>query len=118
MMNKIRQLLLPLLAAIWMAASSGQAQERKPLVFIHVTIIDAISRPVQPDMTVVITGDHVTALGKSSKTHVPQGAEIVDASDRFLIPGLWDTHVHLVGSKDLLLSMLVANGITGVRDMG
>jgi imidazolonepropionase-like amidohydrolase len=66
----------------------------------------------------VINGDHISALGKSGVLPIPEGANSVNATGMFLIPGLWDMHVHLMGSKDLLLPMLVANGITGVRDMG
>jgi len=118
MTNKLSPSLLLLLAPILMLASLGQARERTSLIFTHVTVIDGTGRPEQPDMTVVINGDRISALGKTRKTRVPKGAPTVNAAGKFLIPGLWDMHVHLMGSKDLLLSMLVANGITGVRDMG
>jgi predicted amidohydrolase YtcJ len=42
-------------------------------------------------------------------------AEVIDAHDRFLMPGLWDNHRHLGGSEDGALDL--ANGITSVRDM-
>ena len=117
-MSNFRPLLLLLLAPIMVLTNSASAQERRPLAFTHVTVVDATSKPAHADMTVVIMGNHISAVGKSGTTPVPQGAQIVDASGKFLIPGLWDMHVHLMGSKDLLLPMLVANGVTGVRDMG
>jgi cytosine/adenosine deaminase-related metal-dependent hydrolase len=88
-------------------------QPPQPLVFTHVTIIDATGAPAQPDMTVVIRGDRITELGKSGTVHAPQGAHVVDATAKFLIPGLWDMHVHWL-HKDYL-PLFIANGVTGIR---
>jgi Amidohydrolase family len=90
----------------------------KAIVFTHVTVIDATGAPAKSDMVVVITGDRITALGRSGEVPVPKGAQVVDATGKFLIPGLWDMHVHLSYYGEAALPMLVANGITGVRDMG
>jgi imidazolonepropionase-like amidohydrolase len=49
---------------------------------------------------------------------VPGGATTVDGRGRFLIPGLWDMHVHLAKAGDPALGLFVANGVTSVRDMG
>ena len=67
-----------------------------------------------PNMSVSISGNRIVQIGKSIK--IPPNAEIVDASGKFLIPGLWDMHVHTVHRS--YLSLFVANGITGIRDMG
>jgi imidazolonepropionase-like amidohydrolase len=64
---------------------------------------------------VLITGDRITALGKTGTLKLPAGARIVDATGKFLIPGLWDMHVH-IGSKSAL-PLFIANGVTGVRAM-
>src|SRR5579884_2833657 len=66
-------------------------------------------------MTVVITGDRITAVGKSGEVGVPEGARVVDGKGKYLIPGLWDMHVHTVSSS--FLPLYLANGVTGVRDM-
>jgi imidazolonepropionase-like amidohydrolase len=92
--------------------------QTKTLVFTHVTIIDATGAPAKPDMIIVITGDRITALGPSGKLPIPKGAQVIDATGKFLIPGLWDMHVHLSYYGEAALPMLVANGVTGVRDMG
>lgn len=90
----------------------------QPLVFTHVTLIDCTGAPPKPDMTVVITGDRITAVGKSKDVPVPNGAHVIDAKGKFLIPGLWDMHVHSVPQMEERLSPLyVANGVTGVRIM-
>jgi imidazolonepropionase-like amidohydrolase len=96
-----------------------------PLVLQHVTVIDGTGAAPQPDQTVVITGGRITAVGPSSKIKFDKTARVVDGQEKFLMPGLWDMHVHIAGlsadpswSKDVLLPLLLANGITGVRDMG
>jgi imidazolonepropionase-like amidohydrolase len=85
------------------------------LVLTHVTIIDATGAPAQPDMTVVIRGDRISEIGKSGTIQAPQGAHVVDAKGKFLIPGVWDMHVHWL-HKDYL-PLFIANGVTGIRIM-
>src|SRR5215475_11967910 len=89
--------------------------EQKALVLTHLTIIDVAGGPPKPDMTVVITGDHITDLGEAGKVSVPQGGRVIDAGGKFLIPGLWDMHVHWY-SRDTL-TLFTANGVTGIRQM-
>jgi imidazolonepropionase-like amidohydrolase len=94
------------------------------LAFTHVNVIDATGTPAQPDMTVIVRGQHITAVGKSAQVKIPAGARVVDARGKYLIPGLWDMHVHTVfgdwvpKDEKITLPLFVANGITGVRDMG
>ena len=94
------------------------------LVFSHVTVVDVTGAPVQSDMTVVIAGNRITEIGPTQKIPAPKNAEVVDATGKFLIPGLWDMHVHtffgkwVPGGREVTLPLFVANGITGVRDMG
>lgn len=111
--------LAALLAAPLARANSDQASST--VAIAHVTVIDATGSPPQPDMTVVITGDRIAALGRSGQVSVPGNARVVDASGKFLIPGLWDMHAHIAihaSMKDTRLPLLVANGVTGVRDLG
>jgi imidazolonepropionase-like amidohydrolase len=90
----------------------------------HVTVIDMTGAAPALDQTVLIDKEKITALGASSTVAVPSGARIIDARGKFLIPGLSDMHVHLTGagepsgSRELFLPLLLANGITSVRDMG
>jgi imidazolonepropionase-like amidohydrolase len=94
------------------------------LAFAHVNVIDATGSPVQPDMTIVVQGQRITELGKAGHVKVPNNAKLIEAGGKFLIPGLWDMHVHTIfGSwipqdEKIALPLFVANGITGVRDMG
>ena len=85
-----------------------------PLVFVHANLFDPESATARPHITVVITGNKITAVAEDGKVSVPQNAEVIDASGKMLMPGLWDMHVHL-GPNDGLLHM--AAGVTSVRDM-
>ncbi len=84
------------------------------LVIKNVTIIDATGAAPRPGMSVEIDQGQIVRIKKSIRP--PKGAEIVDGSGKFLIPGLWDMHVHL-GSPEIFFPLLVTNGITGVREM-
>jgi tetratricopeptide (TPR) repeat protein len=85
------------------------------LVFSHVTIIDTSGGPNKTDMTLFITGDRITDITPSAKVRLPKGAQAIDATGKFLIPGLWDMHVHWFDAR--YLPLFIANGITGVRQM-
>lgn len=106
-------LLLPFLLASWPAQRATSSQ--KPLALTHVTVIDATGGPLKPDFTVVINGNRITGIGDAKSIHVPQGSDVVDATGKFLIPGLWDIHVHWY-IKDYL-PLFIANGVTGIRQM-
>jgi ankyrin repeat protein len=89
---------------------------RTALVLTHVTVIDATGAPAKPDMTVVIKDGRIAALGKTANLDVPEDAHVVDATGKFLIPGLWDMHIHPWLGKNFL-ALFTANGVTGVRVM-
>ena len=94
------------------------------LAITHVTVIDATGAPARPDMTVLINDRKIAVVGGFSSISIPRNAQVIDASGKFLIPGLVDSHVHLTGagepsgSREFFLPLLLANGITTVRDMG
>jgi imidazolonepropionase-like amidohydrolase len=86
------------------------------LAITGVTLVDGTGSAAQPDKTVIIVGNRIDAIVNASvKARIPKGARTVPGRGLVLIPGLWDMHVHL-HEKDLPL--LVAYGVTGVRDMG
>ena len=104
-------------------AQERPSTDQRPLVFTHVTVIDATGAPAQPNMTVVISGNHITALGKASEVTTPRNARVMDANNKFMIPGLWDMHTHaFIRSRKsfplYVMYLFIANGVTGVRDMG
>jgi imidazolonepropionase-like amidohydrolase len=96
------------------------------IVITHVTVLNPGTSSVRTDQTVIITGDRITSVSDSAKSQWPKNAHarMIDATGQFLIPGLWDMHVHSAfgdwfpGGRDIILPLFVANGVTGVRDMG
>ncbi len=104
-------------------AQQELASNRRPLAFTHVTVIDATGAPAQPDMTVMVSGDRITGLGKFGSVTVPANALVTNATGKFMIPGLWEMHQHtfMRKNKELALYVLwgdIVNGVTGVRDAG
>jgi len=115
--RQILQVAVCLILAIVPISFSQVNSHGQKLAFTHVAVIDATGSPTKFDMTVVIDGDRIAQIEKSRKTKLSSDVRVVNASGKFLIPGLWDMHVHL-WNKEVFFPLLLANGITGVRDMG
>jgi imidazolonepropionase-like amidohydrolase len=79
---------------------------------------------VHPDSLVVINGDRITFVSHFAVVPLAKNTRVIDGRGQFLIPGLWDMHVHSAfgdwfpGGRDIILPLFIANGVTGVRDMG
>jgi imidazolonepropionase-like amidohydrolase len=110
--------------AVILVFSFVAAGADSPVVFQHVNLVDATGAPLQMDMTVVVEGKRIGQVTKSDHARTPANARVVDARGKYMIPGLWDMHVHTVfgdwlpAYEKVTLPLFVANGITGVRDMG
>jgi imidazolonepropionase-like amidohydrolase len=105
-------------AALVIALSPVAAISQQPIAFTHVAVIDGTDSVARIDQTVIIRDTRIVAAGPSRSTPVPRDARAIDGRGKFLIPGLWDMHVHtsVVGGR-AILGLYVANGVTGVRDM-
>jgi imidazolonepropionase-like amidohydrolase len=108
-------------------ASMAAAQKPSPndlIVINNVSVVDVRSGAVLADQTVILERNRIASVGPSKSAKYPRNAPSVNGHGYFLIPGLWDMHVHLVfgdwfpGAQDVTLPLLIANGVTGVRDMG
>ncbi len=85
----------------------------------NVTLVDVETGTVVPGQSVRIEGKAITAIG--SDLTAPDGAAVLDGSGGYLIPGLWDSHVHIFSTPtepETALPLYLINGVTGVRDMG
>lgn len=106
------------------AAAASLGAPGAPIAITHVTVIDTTGGPAQPDTTVLIDGPRIAQVGPSARVAVPKAAAVVDGSGKFLIPGLWDMHIHaffgdwVPGGREVTLPLLLASGVTGARDMG
>jgi imidazolonepropionase-like amidohydrolase len=122
--------LLHLIGAILLSGTillSGCAMRSRtasapPLAITNVTLIDVrAATPEQARLagrTVLLEDGAITAVGASGSMKLPRGAKVVDGRGKFLAPGLWDAHVHLGTFGESALPLLVAEGVTSVRDMG
>jgi hypothetical protein len=97
----------------FLAISSGLLSAQS-LVFTHVTVIDATGAPPHKNISVEIAGGRIKTVHKNIR--IERGARVIDAKGKFLIPGLWDMHVHLT-APDVFFPLMIANGIVGGRDM-
>ena len=98
-----------------LSAGLASGQERPAETSIrHVTVINVATGVELKDQTVTIQGERIVSVAATQETDAAQPGG-VDAHGSFLIPGLWDTHVHVHETYEL--SLYVANGVTGVRIM-
>lgn len=116
-MSYVKQLSALMLLLLLFFNIPAQQLRTDVLAFTHVTVIDMTGAPPKRDMTVVITGNRITTIGRTGKVRVPHGAQIINATGKFLIPGLWDMHAHFT-ETERSFPMFIANGVLGVRNMG
>jgi sugar phosphate isomerase/epimerase len=113
-----RTITLILSSAIFFTACT-QTPPPTGTAITHVTVIDA-ANGVREDHTVIFDGDEIVAVGPSTG-ELPPAAMTIDGSGKYLIPGLWDMHVHLTYDDRFTESMpeaFLSYGITSVRDTG
>lgn len=132
--------LLPLLAFLLLAVAPLaplQAQVAAPaataLALTHATVVDVERGALLRDQVIIVRGDRIVQVAPAAAARIPAGARRVDLRGQFVIPGLWDMHVHLAldsalrtardadVKRDATLryfgSLFIANGVTGVRDL-
>jgi Amidohydrolase family len=106
------------------------ARTRAPAVAIRaVTVVDVMDGSLRGKQTILVAGNRITAVGPADQVRIPRDAELVDAAGRYVIPGLWDMHVHSVNpvgvdtanrsiaAQDWHFPLFLAYGVTGVRNM-
>jgi predicted amidohydrolase YtcJ len=93
----------------------GQTQS---LALTHIGVINMTNPHVLKDRTVIISDGKIIFIGK--KYAGLKSCTTVDCKGKYLIPGLWDMHSHMIWKVRLpvFLNLYIANGVTGVRDMG
>jgi imidazolonepropionase-like amidohydrolase len=122
MRRKIKKtfgLLLIVFLPIFIFGQGSQVSPNRPLFFRNVTLIDMRSPAPKANMTVVVKGNRIAEIGKNIK--IPKKSEVVDGSGKFLIPGLWDNYtfaLEAVKNGYPFFELLIAHGVTGVRDVG
>lgn len=99
--------------------SQAQTVSESIQVIQQVHVVDVESGNLLRNQQVVIRNQKIESIEPMDAAAAPQdGTTIIDAEGRHLIPGLFDAHVHLVSDLELFAPMLVAHGVTSVRDLG
>ena len=117
-------MLFSLALSLASAAPAQTPSHPRQIVIVHVTVINPGSASVQPDSIVVINANRITFVSHSAAVPLAKNTRVIDGRGQFLIPGFWDMHVHCAfgdwfpGGRDIILPLFIANGVTGVRDMG
>ena len=99
------------------APSGAQRGAGDTLVLARVTIVDVREGRLVPDRTVVVIGNRIVSVAPHDARAAATGGRTIDARGAFLLPGLWDMHVHSAAAAEHELPVHLALGITGVRNM-
>jgi imidazolonepropionase-like amidohydrolase len=109
------------IVAVTMLMFAAASAVAETTAFVNVNVLPMTSETVLQERTVIVTGNRISAIGNVIDTPVPDGAQVIDGTDRFLMPGLAEMHGHVPDapsdSLDRVLALYVANGITTVRGM-
>jgi Amidohydrolase family len=116
-MNRLPYLVLLslMLAANALATSDGA------FVLRNVSIVNIERNRIEPRRDVVIRGDRIAGIQAGGTARALARGRVLDGAGKFLMPGLWDFHMHVFsapGEEDLALPLYILNGITGIRDAG
>lgn len=87
-----------------------------PVLIRNANLFDSKAARMRPRTSILVRGDRIVAVAPDSRMKAPLGARIVDAGGRALLPGLWDSHVHMFDPAEAVMTL--ASGVTSVRDMG
>ncbi len=107
MLSRIQLVSIAGAAALISACAAPQVEQEggEPVLVIKgATLVDGTGADPQADSVVVIRGNRIEAVGTAAETSVPSNAEIVDASGKYLIPGLIEAHGHLMSTNGFGLS--------------
>ena len=114
--------ILVLLCLAQAATAADSPPEPADLLIRSATIIDVRDGNLIPDRSIAVRGREIVAVGPGDLGRRYSAVRIVDAAHRYVMPGLWDMHVHFGGGTELvaenqaLLPLYVAHGVTTVRD--
>ncbi len=91
-MKKLKTFFTLLFLCLWLTslllAQKRQKNEIQSLVLEHVSVVDVAKGTIRSNATIIISGDRIGAIGKDGKVKIPKNAQVIDATGKFLIPGL------------------------------
>ncbi|MCG2589078.1 amidohydrolase family protein [Rhodohalobacter sulfatireducens] len=112
-------LLIFFTAILWPLEELPVVPSQKDSVIQNVSIIDVENGSVHRNQSVLIRDGIIRQITASDSMNISDGTVVIDAGNKYLVPGFWDMHVHTIKmSPRLHYPLMVAYGITGIRDMG
>ena len=101
----------------WALSAGGSVAiaQTNDLAIVGGTLIDGTGAPAQPAVTIIVSGGRIARIGPAATTPPPAGARVISAEGKYVIPGLWDAHIH---SRDYYAELLISHGITSYVDWG
>jgi Amidohydrolase family len=121
-MSILRQILSVLLLGL--CALAAEPSREHALAITNVNIVDVTDGHVERNVTIYIRGNRIQWVAKHAMLEHGEHLQVVNGVERYVMPGLWNMHVHLVQdvpaeyTERVLMPLMIANGVTGVRDMG
>lgn len=118
-MNILR--LLPIFLLLHLSSAQNHPEV---LVITNVNVVDTRQGLTSPNLTVVIKKNRIDSIAKHGIISPSMKTQVVNGTGKYLIPGLWDMHAHSAGGPSapwdtkVILPLYIANGVTGIRDMG
>ncbi|MBX2877309.1 MAG: amidohydrolase family protein [Saprospiraceae bacterium] len=109
-----------ILIGLLFGCSNPKSNQSSIWAITNVTIIDSKQQQLD-QQTVLVNGNKIETVGPSAEIDLPQSTEVIDGTGKFLIPGLWDAHVHLTYDQDIgpsMFKLFMVNGVTSIRDTG
>lgn len=117
-------LVAPGLCAPPRSAVTSATKAHPAIAITNVNLVDVTTGAILPRYTVVVRDGAIVGIARVGLLNLSANLRVVNGTGKYLIPGLWDMHVHLTGvekrawTEDVILPLYLANGIVGVRDMG
>jgi amidohydrolase family protein len=109
--------MIPTVSILWtcFGGSPMALAQTNDLAIVGGTVIDGTGAPARPSTTIIVSGGRIVKIGPSATTTAPAGARVISAVDKFVLPGLWDSHIHY---RDYYAELLITHGITSFVDWG
>lgn len=113
--TRSRSLVLTALAVVALVGTGRETPvaQSTDLAIVGGTLIDGTGAPARPAMNVILSGGRIARIGPPASAPPPAGARVIQAEGKYIVPGLWDAHIH---SRDFYAELLMTHGITSYVD--
>lgn len=115
-MNSLRNIFLVKTLLFILILNACKPTEKGDIIISNINVIDVVEGKVIEAQDVIIEGSEIKNIVAHNENKLKADL-LINGENKYLIPGLWDMHVH-TGNADIFFPLYIANGITGVRDMG